>query len=450
MRFFKSFNLLHRRSKSDNAVAKGIQVPKTHVKTRSLSLSRPFFEQSRVTDVFDPLVPVADPKASIPIPSISPSLADRVHELEQDKAQLNCTIGALVIRVAELRDELMNARLDLHASLAREAYLCRQEKEDEDEIMRLEEKVARYARFIDLMVDIGLHEAVLPRACGGLRAGEDADEALIDSIKEAAAKPESPWSRIIPAVTGPRSPEEYISSINATLKVRRELKDCRKVAKFWKRTAKATSAANANIITPSVSAISSVQEVLSEERQTAVATLLAQRKSGSYAAKNASKRRSSLESNADVAPVPERSPAFVVFRDNDCQLASGRASTPTLSKSSSSKSTQCKDTSVLESSPSNLSYVPNLAPLASESFKKELFTSSSYKGVAKQITSSSVKSHHSRTVLGEVDLNHVANKSSLRASDSAVTECSQRSAKALGKRNALVVSRNIQPIEVSR
>jgi hypothetical protein len=48
-------------------------------------------------------------------------------------------------------------------------HLRRQAKEDEEEIERLEAKLAQYVKVTVMMVDIGLHEAVLYGACTALK-----------------------------------------------------------------------------------------------------------------------------------------------------------------------------------------------------------------------------------------------------------------------------------------
>ncbi|KAJ7231462.1 hypothetical protein B0H12DRAFT_208784 [Mycena haematopus] len=101
----------------------------------------------------------------------------------------------------------------------------------------LQVKLAQYERFLGLMISVGLHQRVLGDAHAALRAGIDPDQSLVDAIKEAAAVPGSPWSTIIPSVTGPRTPDEYRSSLTLTLNTRKELRDAKKVAKFWKRIA---------------------------------------------------------------------------------------------------------------------------------------------------------------------------------------------------------------------
>ncbi|KAJ6500346.1 hypothetical protein C8R45DRAFT_862764, partial [Mycena sanguinolenta] len=122
------------------------------------------------------------------------------------------------------------------------------------------------------MISVGLHQRVLGDAHAAMRAGIDPDQSLVDAIKEAAAVPGSPWSTIIPSVIGPRTPDEYKSALTLTLKTRKELRDAKKVAKFWKRIAREEG--RPGIITPSVSTISSIYEPLPADRQRAVQELL--------------------------------------------------------------------------------------------------------------------------------------------------------------------------------
>lgn len=96
------------------------------------------------------------------------------------------------------------------------------------------------------MVDIKLHEPVLGHAAEAVKEAADAEEALIDAVRVAATKKASAWSRIIPAIVGPRSPEHYLSA----LMLQKDLHESEKVASFWKTTAK-LDPVNADTITPS-------------------------------------------------------------------------------------------------------------------------------------------------------------------------------------------------------
>ncbi|KAF9073667.1 hypothetical protein BDP27DRAFT_1141246, partial [Rhodocollybia butyracea] len=93
--------------------------------------------------------------------------------------------------------------------------------------------------------------------------------AIVDAIREVAEIPHSPWSTLIPPVIGERSPDHYSSALSITLKTRSDLRCAKNLAQFWKFTAQ-DDGVHGDIITPSASNLSEVQEVLSLQRQKAV------------------------------------------------------------------------------------------------------------------------------------------------------------------------------------
>lgn len=461
MRFFRSFSLLHRRTKSESAAAKPV-ASKVHLQTRSLSVHQ-FDEQVLIqdNDIFRAVVPSNTPTFSDPVPcttcpSITPISApvalavadERILALETETTLLKEDILALTSANEELRNDLMNAQGDLFAELHKDLHHRRQAKADEEEIKRLEDKLAQYDKFLSLMINIGLHEPVLNNARGALRAGEDADEALVDAIKEAAAKPGSAWASIMPAITGSRTSDQYLSAINMTLKVRRELKEAKKVIKFWKRAAQEDDR-HEYTITPSASNISSIHEMLSEKRQTAVDDLLAKLRTGTYRVR----RRVEVPEPESIAPT--LAPATISLDETTAspmerepidtpEILEVSDTRPSILVTASNSISTVRDSASTTRGP----YVPNLPPLASESFKEELVASQSHKRFSKKNSSSKLQS---RAVLGEVDLNRDTSNSTttgIPESDSTMTQGSKRSAKALGKRRAMLVSQSIESIEV--
>ncbi|KII92383.1 hypothetical protein PLICRDRAFT_63110, partial [Plicaturopsis crispa FD-325 SS-3] len=135
---------------------------------------------------------------------------------------------------------------------------------------------AQYSKFLGLMINIGLHEPVLDKTRTALENGAtDVDEVLVEAIKEAAAIPDSPWARIMPAIVGPRTEEQYIAAVNMALKARKSLQESKRAAKWWKAQAiKSERARVDGLVTPSPSSISVVLEKLSPERQAAVDDLI--------------------------------------------------------------------------------------------------------------------------------------------------------------------------------
>lgn len=420
MRFFKSFSLLHRRTKSDSAANYGISKPQISSRPHSAPNfggvhATPAFPHSEILSSAVPCgspvitSPIAVPAGAIPIltrPTLAAANA-RILELEAENNHLKVTTHAMATQFAALQAELLDARSDLYAELHKEQSRVRQTKADEEEVDRYEERLSQYDKFIRLMINIGQHaEPVFSRAHTALRAGEDADMALVDSIKEAAAKPDSPWASLISAVIGPRAPEQYVSALNLTLSVRKELRQCRKVVKFWKQLAQ-QDYGNADAITPSNSDISSIHELLPPQRQAAVNALLAKYPQSARLLNNGT------EQKADPLPlsldtVDEILTTYVVPNATTSTFPSVYDSTPTV----------------------HSTYI--LPPLASVSFKRELAASFSFN---KHFSKQSPSKGQTRTILGVRNLNSPA-VVNITPSGSWLSQGSVISAARLGKRKA--------------
>ena len=156
-----------------------------------------------------------------------------------------------------LEQELSNFRAEYYAERLQSKVRIQCARADKDKIIILTDKLEQAEKFIMAMVDIKMHEPVLGRAAEAVKEGADAEEALIDAVRVAATKKGSAWSRIIPAIVGPRSPEHYLSAINLALMLQKDLHESEKVASFWKTTAK-LNPINADIMTPSPSLLSEV------------------------------------------------------------------------------------------------------------------------------------------------------------------------------------------------
>ncbi|KAJ7684797.1 hypothetical protein DFH06DRAFT_1313170 [Mycena polygramma] len=356
MRFFK---FLHRRSKSDSSIPKPAP-PRDHI-------LRPQSLDAAQTALFTAVAPHCPQTFLFPTPT---DTSNAIFEIETANLRLRSEASALAGECAQLRSQLDATRADLFTQLHRNSLIQRQAQADRLDMDALQTKLAQYERFLGLMISVGLHQRVLGDAHAALRAGIDPDVALVDAIKDAAADPESPWSTIIPSVTGTRTKDEYRSSLNLTLKTRKELRDTRKIAKFWKRVAQEDG--RNGIVTPSVSAISSIHEPLPAERQRAVEELMD------------SRRRASLTSQTVARELADASGEFAA-----------------VSASTSSASTTADGIPHNDITPSDSG--SELPPLASESFKSELAGLSSNTRLFRR--SPSTVSKQSRPPLGQIDLN---------------------------------------------
>ena len=144
-------------------------------------------------------------------------------------------------------------------------------------VERLEQSLAGHERLISVLDEVGLSDSIVTRAHGLVSEGQNPVDALVKTIKEAAAVPGSNWAAILPAISGLRTQAEYIAALRLSLDARRELRKCKKITKFWKKLAQQQSDLYSGMVTPSVSALSSIYEKLSPERQDAVKVLIERR-----------------------------------------------------------------------------------------------------------------------------------------------------------------------------
>ncbi|KAG6861894.1 hypothetical protein C0995_010600 [Termitomyces sp. Mi166 len=249
MRFFKSFKLLHRRTKSEPSI--------------TLVSGRPNLREtaSRSSSHHLPstLLPIATvPPDILPVPH--PNL--RILDLEIENSRLRKMSAATSDELAAVKAQLTATQADLFAELHRST---RQRQSDQNEIRKLHEKVTRYEEFI---VNLSANES-LP---GATDFSHIVDQALSNIVeREANLGTSNPVGIVSPF--GYRSRDQYMSALQLTLKSRLQLKQYKKIAKFWKNTA-LQDARNVSLVTPSASTISSIIETLPLDRQKAVDDLI--------------------------------------------------------------------------------------------------------------------------------------------------------------------------------
>ncbi|KAF5386067.1 hypothetical protein D9615_002262 [Tricholomella constricta] len=233
------------------------------------------------------LVPKTVLKASKP-PSIStPALPDhissditRLERLETENRCLRERVEYLKLEVQVREEELNRFRSDYYAERFKANVRKRLAKSSEN---CHEVQLEQADKFISSMVEAGLHQRVLSEAWTTIAAGATADDALVDAIKKAAATPGTSWSRIIPNVVGPWTPDNYLAAIDMAVNVTKELKNANKFAKFWKTRVRQDSGLK-ELSTPSPSDLSdtSVMNDLLGHDELVVDDLLQQLQSGGF------------------------------------------------------------------------------------------------------------------------------------------------------------------------
>ena len=182
-------------------------------------------------------------------------LKHRIYNIDTENNELRHANMVLRSDSQALEQELSNLRAEYYSERLQTKVRVQCARADKDKILILSDKLEQAEKFIMAMVDIKLHEPVLGRAAEAVKEGADAEEALVEAVRVAATKKGSAWSRIIPAIVGPRSPEHYLSAINLALMLQRDLHEREKVSGFWKAIAK-LDPVNINTITPSSSLLS--------------------------------------------------------------------------------------------------------------------------------------------------------------------------------------------------
>ncbi len=171
--------------------------------------------------------------------------------------------------ISELQADVMRARKELYDTLNQQIP----NEGVPEKIQQLEAENERLRKFIGIVVSSGGHKPVLQRAFDNVADGRDPEEALLDAIRDAILQQDSIWKTLLEPVLGPRSQAEYLAQVNCTLRARRDVRDWRKRARFWKINAK-DDGRHEDTVTPSVSQLSDIVEVLSPERQKALDALV--------------------------------------------------------------------------------------------------------------------------------------------------------------------------------
>ncbi|KAF8635118.1 hypothetical protein AX17_004030 [Amanita inopinata Kibby_2008] len=245
MRFFKSFRSLHNRTKSD-PIATSTNLP-LHPNLAVIDKA--------YNDIFAP--------TNL---SLDSSCCNNISLEHVNLRRLSSTWALshsrLVYDLNLIQSELL---------LERDKNIClhRQVEMQSALIKNLERSLAHHDKLTSILDEIGLCDDVIKKAHRLVLEGQSAP----DAIRHATSPLGSKWSSSTSTISGLRT---YIAALHISLSLRKELRVLKKVAKFWKKIAQEHQR-HSEIVTPSVSTLSSVCEKLSPERQTAVNALIARR-----------------------------------------------------------------------------------------------------------------------------------------------------------------------------
>ncbi|CAA7267967.1 unnamed protein product [Cyclocybe aegerita] len=354
MRFFKAFNL-HRRTKSATFVPGSVGPPLAFASIHSKSTSLSTNESKGVS--IPPLFDLIGPNPSVPLTAVTDLSAEQDHTVSiwnfrrpDGRSSINSLPNAKLPQLNSLDSSLksMSRELSLVYGFL---HNCQQELVAERETTKvLELKIAQDAREMQ-----------------ELRGALSRYVQLVQDLKEPTAQgsshPSEPLAPQVSSIPGfatvkinrafgsqasmdiPRkhcTADEYSAALRMTLATRKELREQRKVTKFWKNVASNLQEAQ-DIITPSSSAISSIRHVLPVDRQAAVNALIARR--GILVNRNQSEKDAAIYASSSQDAFQSAAARMVALPSNPSSL---------ISSSSHSSATS------------------RLMPLASESLKVEM------------------------------------------------------------------------------
>jgi len=349
MKFFKSLNLLHRRTTSETFVPGSAALPLSNTQHISDISSVFEFATSKFTAVpadFKYLrgtANVVDDVSAIRIPNrrdSQSSVAVPSSLMVEENLRLREALNLWYQEYSKVEDLLKKCRADLLLEREKSRALQQQSARDQELILGLRKDLERR---LDSEKPRRSRLGNADPHCSAVATNCDTDEA---ELIPGSANP-------LPLLSEGklRTLDEYSSALRMTLSTRRQLRNQKKIAKFWKRRALDTGKCQEDIITPSTSAISSVYEPLPPERRAAVEALMQQR-GWPY---------SRSLGTADQKGLSELS-----------ELLPSKPFAQTAPSSSPIRSTESANAVSLCDTASKNSSMSRLAPLASESLKAEI------------------------------------------------------------------------------
>ncbi|KAF9264146.1 hypothetical protein L218DRAFT_252147 [Marasmius fiardii PR-910] len=283
-------HLIHRRPKSESFAADVLKQLAEELADEDESKPLP---HSRSLDSNDGRSPFILPPHLVgvlpqhPIPTsfndiliVLSNLERRIPLLEDENARLKQEKDKLIFK-----NQLCEQDINLHKTQAvrQQSYLCKLQHEFQQMQLQQEQKRLEHIPLEDFLIKTLASYPpghVFRKIAIAIDAGSSFASAIVAVMREEVeTSPNSPWSKLVPAIVGPRTSDQYASALSIVLKARKDLRHSQNASRFWKQQAKLEDA-NADVITPSSSILSDVQESLSEERQRAVNDLLRKLRSG--------------------------------------------------------------------------------------------------------------------------------------------------------------------------
>ncbi|KAJ7121262.1 hypothetical protein C8R43DRAFT_1241472 [Mycena crocata] len=152
----------------------------------------------------EPKEPIGHPKTRIGQPVLKlAAIKERMDLLEVANDRLKQRIESYRTDAEMLSSSVTYFSSEYYAGLLIIRDLRTRSQKDAETINTQGQQLCQLKKFVGLMVEIGLHEPVLERAHKSVLAGKNFEPALVESIRNAAARRGSAWSGILSAVNAP-------------------------------------------------------------------------------------------------------------------------------------------------------------------------------------------------------------------------------------------------------
>ncbi|KAJ7115575.1 hypothetical protein C8R46DRAFT_232219 [Mycena filopes] len=180
----------------------------------SIRRPRPNTELFGVSSNLSPEIVLGEPKEQIGHPKTRlgqpvlklAAIKERMELLETANERLQHRIESNRTDAEMLSSSVTYFSSEYYAGLLTIRELRARSRQDAEIMSNQEQQLCQLKKFVGLMVEIGLHEPVLERAHVSVLKGENFEPALVQAIRNAAARPGSAWTGILAAVAASSPP----------------------------------------------------------------------------------------------------------------------------------------------------------------------------------------------------------------------------------------------------
>lgn len=213
------------------------------------------------------------------------SLKRRIRSLEADNLKLCTAVQHLEQKLIDVKDDHEHAKMMLTSDLGALEHemtelkakyytgisngraLRKGAKDASDELVMLRDKLTQAEKFISAMVEINAGEPVFRRAAQAFKDGKTVEDALFDSITDAANNGGSLWSRFMPCIVELGTRDHSLVPFNSHRKALRELQDRENAIQICKQPAQTVPKPSSTATPSSLDDVDAICDAVVEEQE---------------------------------------------------------------------------------------------------------------------------------------------------------------------------------------